>query len=187
MNTIPTLLRSRSTNLQDQLRCELNVIAAPHAKLLPSNMDIDENTSATEVIDGPDNIANSDQRAEGLAEYTAQDAVDIGDGEESDNTREVLILQRAARRHILRHVEEDSADALTIGRQRLFKLCKATANAVHVKYQKIYLGPVPHLLLCLEWIIHHARGSKNAIKAQRAKATTLQELSDLRTQHKEMR
>lgn len=144
--------------------------------------------------DSPDDIPSDDQQStEGLAEYTAQDAVDAGDGEGPDKTKEALVVQMAARRYILKYtqseehyVEENSNGALTKGRDRLFKSCKASAKAVHVKYRKFYLGPVPHLLLCLEWIITHAQDSKNAIKARRVEAT-LQEKSDLIVQHKLMR
>ena len=151
--------------------------------------------SATHEIDGPNDIpASGDQQTtEGLAEYTAQDAVRVGDGEERDRTKEARIIQKAARRYILKdtqaeelYIEENSNYALTKGRNRLFKSCKASAKAVHAKYRKFYLGPVPHLLLSLEWIAMRAQDSKNAIKAQRVGAT-LQEKSDLIIQHKLMR
>ena len=186
MYTIPNMLRSRSTTRQDLRRGGVDVITAPHPNSGPSVTRIVGHTSAAQGIDDPGEMASGDHQVEGLVEYTAQDAVDTGDGEEPDKTKEARIIQRATRRHILKHVEENSTDAQTIGRQRLFKLCKASANAVHVKYRKIYLGPVPHLLLCLEWITNQARGMKNTIKAQRADAT-LQELSDLIARHKEMR
>lgn len=153
-------------------------------------------TSAAQGIDDPDGISSGDQQTtEGLAEYTAQDAVDVGDGEEADKTKEARTIQKAARRYILKdtqveehYTEEISNDALLKGRNRLFKSCKASAKAVHVKYRKVYLGPLPHLLLCLEWIVTRAQDSKNAIKARRDEATvTLQERSDLIVQHKLMR
>jgi hypothetical protein len=150
--------------------------------------------SAAHGIDRPDDIPREDQQTtEGLAEYTAQDAVDVGDGEEPDKTKEARVIQKAARRYILKdtqvdehYIEGNSNDALTKGRNRLFKSCKASAKAVHVKYRKIYLGLVPHLLLCLEWIVTRAQDSKNAIKARRVEAT-LQEKSDLIAEHKLMR
>ena len=153
------------------------------------------NASAAHGIEGPDDIPSGDQQtAEGLAEYTAQDAVDVGDGEEPDRTKEARVIQKAARRYLLKdtqadepHIEENSDDALTKGRNRLFKSCKTSARAVHVKYRKFYLGPLPHLLLCLEWIVTRAQDSKDAIiKAQRIEAT-LQVKSDLIVQHKLMR
>ena len=151
--------------------------------------------SVAHEIDSPDDIPSGDQQGtEGLAEYTAQDAVDVGDGGEADKTKEARVIQKAARRYILkdiqaeeRYIEENSNNALTKGRNRLFKSCRASAKAVHVKYRKIYLGPLPHLLLCLEWIATRAQDSKNAIKARRVEATLLQEKSDLIEQHKLMR
>lgn len=130
-------------------------------------------------------MPSGDQRVEGLTEYTAQDAIEASDGEEPDRTKEALKIQRAARR-LLKHIET-SNDALTIGRQRLFKSCKASANNVHVKYRKIYLGPVPHLLLCLEWLVTRTQGLKTAIKRRREQATLLQEKLDLSTEHKQKR
>jgi hypothetical protein len=150
--------------------------------------------SAAYGIGNPDDIPSGDQQiTEGLAEYTAQDAVGVDYGEEPDKTKEARVIQKAARRYILKdtqaeeyYIEENSIDSLTKGRNRLFKSCKSSAKAVHVKYRKVYLGPVPHLRLCLEWIVTRAQDSKNAMKARRVEAT-LQEKSDLILQHKLMR
>ncbi|KAI9453671.1 hypothetical protein BJY52DRAFT_1153029, partial [Lactarius psammicola] len=126
--------------------------------------------SATNGID-----RMGDRHIEGVAEYSADDAVDICDGEGPDRSKEALIIQRAARRYLLKRIDGSSDDKLKIGRDRLFKACKASASAVHARYRKVYLGPLPHLLLCLEWIISSANASKGTIKARRAEAT-LQEL-----------
>jgi hypothetical protein len=147
---------------------------------------VGHNTSPAAGIDGPGEIRGDDQGAQELAEYTDQEATNAVHGEEPDKTKEALIIQKAARRYISKHIEDGSNNALTLGRQRLFKSCKATANDVHVKYRKIYLGPVPHLLLCLEWIVTQAQSMRTAIKGRRAEAT-LQELLDLIVEHKEMR
>lgn len=177
---------------QDHHPHGVDVGAASHADSESFIMTIG-NASASHGIDSPDDIPSGDQQTtEGFAEYTAQGAVDVGDGEEPDKTKEARVIQKAARRYILKaedpHIEENfnDRDALAKGRNRLFKSCKASAKVVHVKYRKIYLGPVPHLLLCLEWIVTRAQDSKNAIKAQRVEAT-LQEKSDLIVQHKLMR
>ncbi|KAH8984684.1 hypothetical protein EDB92DRAFT_2117028 [Lactarius akahatsu] len=111
------------------------------------------------------------------AEYFEDDAFDIGDGEGPDRSREALIIQKAVRRYLL----NSSSDKLKAKRDRHFEACKASADAVHARYRKIYLGPVPHLLLCLEWIISSAQQSKDTIKARRREAT-LQELEDLTSQ-----
>ena len=136
--------------------------------------------TATDRIDG-----TSDQHVEAVADYSADDAVDNGDGEGPDRSKEALIIQRAARRHLLKGTEGNPDDKLKIGRDRLFKDCKASASAVHPRYRKIYLGPLPHLLLCLEWIISSAQASKRTIKARRA-GSTLQELSDLTSEQTHM-
>ena len=142
-------------------------------------------TSAADGINSAEDIPSGNRRGEGLVEYAAQDA---DDGEELDWANEVEIIQRAARRHFFRETEEQSTDALKRGRNRLFRLCRASANAVHAKYRKIYLGPVPHLLLCVEWIVTHAQESKDAFKARRKQVgMTLQEKSDLIIQHKHIR
>ncbi|KAH9985770.1 hypothetical protein BJV77DRAFT_1031292 [Russula vinacea] len=91
-------------------------------------------------------------------------------------------------------------NAFTNERHRLFESCKASANTVHAKYRKFYLGPVPHLLLCVEWIVTRAQHLRNAIEARQVEATleekfetleeqseTLEEKSDLTVQHKKMR
>jgi len=187
MNTIPDVLQSHPTNFQSHHHRMADNITESHANSSPYGMThIGNNASHADGTDSVGDVSSGDQRGEDLVEYTAQDAVAAGDGEESDKTKEVVVIQRAARRHLLKHVEESSNDALTIGRQRLFKLCKASANDVHVKYRKIYLGPIPHLLLCLEWIVTRTQDSKIVIKGQRAEAT-LQELSELMIEHKEIR
>jgi len=140
-------------------------------------------TSDAPGVDSLIDIPSVDRRAEGLAEYTAQDA---DDSDETDRTKEVIVIQRAARHHFFKDIEEHSSNALKKGRNRLFKSCKASVHAVHAKYRKTYLGPVPHLLLCVEWIVTRAQGSKNGIKARRVEAT-LQEKSDLMVQHKQIR
>ncbi|KAI9453661.1 hypothetical protein BJY52DRAFT_1418183 [Lactarius psammicola] len=132
---------------------------------------------ATGGTDGTGDLTAS-QRFEEVAEYSADDVPDTGDGEGSDRLKEALIIQRAARRYLLKHVEGGSSDELKIGRDRHFEACKASANAVHARYRKIYLGPIPHLLLCLEWVISSAQAPMGAIKARHAEAT-LQELSVL--------
>jgi hypothetical protein len=186
-NTIPDVLRSRPTNFQHRHHRGADNITDGHTNSSPYGIaHIGNNASHADGTDSRGDVSNDDQRGEDLVEYTAQDAAAAGDGEEPDRTKEAVVIQRAARRHLLKHVEESSNDALIIGRQRLFKFCKASANDVHVKYRKIYLGPIPHLLLCLEWIANRAQESKNAIKGRRAEAT-LQELSELIVEHKEIR
>jgi len=186
-NTISDVLQSHTTNFQSHHHRGADNITDTHANSSPYGMTrIGNNAPRADGTDSVCDVSNGDQRGEDLAEYTAQDAVAVGDGEGPDKTKEVVVIQRAARRHLFKHVEESSDDALTIGRQRLFKLCKASANDVHVKYRKFYLGPIPHLILCLEWIVTRAQDSKNAIKGRRAEAT-LQELSELIIEHKEIR
>ena len=167
----------------------------PHRVDVSTSSRADSGSSVMSIgIDSPDDMPTDDQQTtEGLSGYTVQDAVDVGDGEERDKTKEARVIQKAVRRYILKdiqaeehYIEENSNDALTKGRNRLFKSCKASARGVHVKYRKIYRGPLPHLLLCLEWIVMRAQDSKNAIKARREKVT-LQEKSDLIVQHKLMR
>jgi hypothetical protein len=185
MNDIPELLRSYSTNLQNHHRRRVEVWIGSHVKSGPSSRLVVGRTPATDKIESPGDISGGDGRAEGLAEYAAQD-VDADDGEEPDRTKEAIIIQRAARRHFFKDAEGYASDTSTKGRHRVFKSCKVTAKAVHAKYRKLYLGPVPHLLLCVEWIATRAQDSKNAIKARRVKAT-MQEKSDLMAQHKKMR
>ncbi|KAH9017010.1 hypothetical protein EDB85DRAFT_2203580 [Lactarius pseudohatsudake] len=132
--------------------------------------------TATDGIDGTGDLT-SYQRGEEAAEYSEDDAFDLGDGEGPDRSREALIIQKAVRRYLL----NSSSDKLKTKRDRHFEACKASADAVHARYRKFYLGPVPHLLLCLEWIISSAQLSKDTIKARRREAT-LQELEDLTSQ-----
>ncbi|KAH9172875.1 hypothetical protein EDB89DRAFT_2229121 [Lactarius sanguifluus] len=173
INSIPNALQPRSGDLP-------TITIDPHENAGGSYA---ATAGQVGAIDGIDGIG--DEHVEGAAEYSGDDAVDVGDGEGPDKSKEAVIIQRAARRYLLKCIEPSSDDKLKIGRDRLFKACKASASAVHARYRKIYLGPVPHLLLCLEWIISSVRASKGTIKARRAGAT-LQELSDLTFQQTEL-
>ena len=175
MNSIPIILQSRH-------RDHSSATFVPHENTGGSYAATVGQAAATDEADG----TPSDQRVEGAAGYSADDAVDMGDVEGPERSREALIIQMAARRYLQKRIEGSSDDKLKIGRDRLFKACKASASAVHVRYQKIYLGPIPHLLLCLEWIISSTQASKGKIKARRAEAT-LQELSDLTLEQTEMK
>ena len=187
MNTISDVLQSCPTNFQyHHHRGAGNITISPANSNPYSMTHIRNNATRADGTNSLGDVSSGDQRGEDLVEYTAQDAVAAGDKEEPDKTKAAVVIQRATRRHLLKHVEENPNDALTIGRRRLFKLCKASTDDIHVKYRKIYLGPIPHLLLCLEWIVTRAQDSKNAIKGQRAEAT-LQELSELIGEHKEIR
>ncbi|KAH8981163.1 hypothetical protein EDB86DRAFT_3051652, partial [Lactarius hatsudake] len=134
--------------------------------------------TATDGIDGTGDMTNF-QRGEEAVEYSEDDAFDIGDGEGPDRSREALIIQKAVRRYLLKH---SSGDKLKTKRDRHFEACKASANAVHARYRNIYLGPVPHLLLCLEWIISSAKLSKDRMKVRHREATLQQELEVLTSQ-----
>ena len=184
MSAIPNVLRSYSTDRQGYHPSKIDAIIDTHEHPGGSSMTTAGHGSATDRIDGMD-ILNGDERAEGMVEYSANDAVDAG-GEEPDKTIEALVIQRAARRYLIKRGEGRSNDILTVGRDRLFRTCKTSARDVHLRYRKIYLGPVPHLLLCVEWIATRAQALKNSIKTRRTDAT-LQELSDLIAQQKEMR
>lgn len=188
MNTIPDVLRPCITDLGDHhLNQDGGATASPASFRPPNVTSVGHDPSHANGTDGLGDIPSSDQGGvEGFTEYTAQDAVDPGDGEEFDKTKAVQVIQRAARHHILKQIEESSNDTLTIGRHRLFKSCKASATVVHVKYRKTYLGPVPHLLLCLDWLVTRAQSSRADIKRWRAEATVLQEKLDLTREHKLM-
>jgi len=180
MKSIPDALRSHPTNRKDYKRRGFDIINASHS-----------NSPAAGRIDDPGDISSGEQRSEGLAEYSAQDAIDDGDKEEPDRTKEAKAIQKAFRRHNYRRLaakkdEDNSKDPLRIGRNRLFNECMASVNTVHVKYRKLYLGPLPHLLLCLEWVVTRTQCSKVSIKIRRAEAT-LQEISELMAQYKEIR
>jgi hypothetical protein len=185
MNTIPNVLQSYPTDHQDHHPSRIDTITDSNENPGGSGMTTTGHGPAADRIDGVD-IFEGDERAEGIAEYSVDDAVDTSKGEEPDRTIEALIIQRAARRHMLKRIEGISNDTLTIGRDRLFKACKKSVHDVHRRYRKIYLGPVPHLLLCVEWIATRAQYRKNIIKARRRDAT-LQELSDLIAQQPQMR
>jgi hypothetical protein len=172
------------------------IVLHPHPGDHPSiTVDSQENPglsyAAAARLDTATDGANgtpSDQHIEGGAEYSADDAVDVDDTEGPDRSKEALIIQKAVRQYLQKRIEGSSDDKLKIGRDRLFKACRACASAVHARYRKIFLGPVPHLLLCLEWIISSAQASKGTIKARRADSeATLQELSDLTLEQMQMR
>jgi len=173
---IPNLLRSHPGNDAITTNVSHENTGGPHV------------ATAGQVTDGIDEAdeLTGYQLVEKAVEYSADDAVDMGDGEGPDRSREAIVIQRAVRRYLLKFSEGSSKDEMKTRRDRLFKLCSASANAVHARYRKIYLGPVPHLLLCLDWIILSAQAEKVTIKARRKDATlpsqALSDLSTLQTQ-----
>lgn len=174
MKTIPILLQSRSHPGDHPIKT-----AVSHDNTSPSHPENAGQLAALdEVQETRDLSGNQLESLEEVAEYSADDVANIGEGEGPDRSKEALIIQRAVRRYLQNRIEADPDDKLKTKRDGFFNACKASASAVHARYQKIYLGPVPHLLLCLEWIISRAQRSKRAIKARRADAT-LQALSDL--------
>ena len=171
MNTIPNLLQSR----QGDHPITTIGTGGSHAAIagqVTARVGID-------VTGDPTGYQHVEEAAEDSA-----DTVDIDDGQGPDKLKETLIIQRAACRYFLNRIEGSSNDKLNINYH--FEACKASANAVPAGYRMIYLGPVPHLLLCLEWIISCAQGSKDKIKARRAEATP-QMLLDLSSRQTQMR
>jgi hypothetical protein len=186
MDNIPDELQSRPLDLQEHLHpIEIEVIADSNENSGGSGVMMAGHESAAEGRDLVV-IPDGDEHAEWKAAYSANnDSSETGE-EESNETNSAVVIQRAARRYILERAEESSPDTLTKERNRLFRACKASANTVHARYRKIYLGPVPHLLLCLRWIAIRAQASMDIPKNQ-CTESTFQELPDLTDQQKHMR
>ncbi|KAI0247856.1 hypothetical protein BJV78DRAFT_1285222 [Lactifluus subvellereus] len=183
MEAIPNVLQSCSSDRQDDLPSGIDVITDSHESPGVSGTITAKHISAADGIDEVDDTPDGDKLTEGVAK---DDAVDAGEGEVSDRTNEALVIQRALRRHMLKRIEESPGDTLTIERNRLFRACKASANAVHSRYRNIYLGPVPHLLLCLGWIFTRTQASKGITKGAQHPETTLQVSADLTVQQNQM-
>ena len=182
VKNIPNLLQSRS-----HPGGHPTTTAISHDNTSPSRSEIAGQLAALDEVQETRDLSGDQlERLGEVAEYSAEDVANIGEGEGPDKSKEALIIQRAVRRYLQKRIEADSDDKLTTKRDGFFNACKASASAVHARYQKIYLGPVPHLLLCLEWIISRAQRSKRAIKARRADAT-LQALSDLSSQQTQIK
>jgi hypothetical protein len=182
MKARPNLLQSRSHPGDHPV-----ITAVSHEDTRLSRSDIaGQPIVLAKVYKTRDLSGNQLERLEEAAEHSAQVVDNIGDGEGTDRSKEALIIQRAVRRYLQKCIEASPDDKLKTGRDRLFEACKVSASAVHAGYRKIYLGPVPHLLLCLDWIIARAQASKRKIKARRGDAT-LKELSDLDSQQTQIR
>ncbi|TFY53518.1 hypothetical protein EVG20_g10077, partial [Dentipellis fragilis] len=78
------------------------------------------------------------------------------------------------------HNKGQPKEGLPAARQRLFRECRthASAPAIHGPYRCLYLGPLPHLLLCLEWTLNQAKMVKKHAKRQMVK-TGLHELDEV--------
>jgi hypothetical protein len=186
IDDIPDELRSRPLDLQEHLHpIKIDIIADSKENSGGSGVTMAGHDSATGGHDWVD-ILDGGEHAEWKAAHLANDDIIEAGEEESDETHSAVVIQRAARRYILERAEESSPETLTKERNRLYRACKASANTVHARYRKIYLGPVPHLLLCLGWIATRAQASMDLAKNQRTEPT-LQELPDLTDQQKLMR
>jgi hypothetical protein len=182
MKAIPNLLQSRSDRGDHPI-----TTSGSHEDTRLSRPEIPGKlTVVAEVHEARDLSGNQLERLEEAAEYSANAVDNIGGGEEPDRSKEALIIQRAVRSYLQKCIEASPDDKLKTGRDRLFEACKVSVSAVHTGYRKIYFGPVPHLLLCLDWIIARAQASKRKIKARRGDAT-LKELSDLDSQQTQIR
>lgn len=182
MKTIPNLLQSRSDPGDHPIT---TAVSRENTRL--SRPEIAGQVTVVDEVHATRDLSGAQlERLEEAAEYSADDVATIGDGGGPDRSKEALIIQRAVRRYLQKCIEASPDDKLKTGRDRLFEACKVTASAVHAGYRKIYLGPVPHLLLCLEWIVSRAQASKATIKARCANAT-LQGLSDLTLQQTQIK
>jgi hypothetical protein len=166
MSDIPNVLQSSPMALQGHHHRN-TIDAITNSKENPggSGITLAGHGSAADGLDWAD-IADGDERATGIVEYPVNDAHGAGEGEESRKTNGALVIQRAARRYILKRMQENFHDTLTKARNRCFRVCKASANTVHARYRKTYLGPVPHLILCLGWIVTRAQASMNIAMTQ---------------------
>ena len=182
MGAIPKLLQSYRTDFQYHLPLSgIDLIIDPNERSEGPGTTLVGRSSTADGLDWPNtSMPCANERMEG---YRKNDAVDADSGEEADRVNKALIYQRAVRRHTPECIEETPRD---IERNRLFTACKASANTVHVRYREIYLGPVPHLLLCLGWIATRAQASMNIPTIQRTDSS-VQGLSDLTDQQKRMR
>lgn len=76
------------------------------------------------------------------------------------------VFQLAYHRLLLRRGKEDEGP-LAIKRNRLFLECLSAAERIQWErrhYRYLFLGPLPHLLLCLEKANNHAYNVKNRLK-----------------------
>ena len=173
MNAIPNLLQPRPGD-------HSITTIGPREITGGSDRAITGQVAVTDGIAGTGDLTGY-QRVDEASGDSAGGIVDIGDGE---GLKAGLVIERAVRRYFLKQTERSLNDKLKIGYH--FEACKKFVHNVHAGYRMIYLGPVPHLLLCLEWIISCAQESKDTIKARCAKAT-LQKLSDLTSQQTQIR
>ena len=105
------------------------------------------------------------------AETLAQ-PVDVAEHEEEIATftqsqrAAAKVFQHAYQRLIQRRGQGEE-NPLAIKRSRLFLKCLSAAEEIHWKqrrYRFLFLGPLPHLLLCLEKANNHAYSTKNRLK-----------------------
>ncbi|KAA1475419.1 hypothetical protein DENSPDRAFT_842194 [Dentipellis sp. KUC8613] len=71
-------------------------------------------------------------------------------------------------------------EGLPAARQRLYRECLSVDDDARIqgRYRYLYLGPLPHLLLCLEWTLNKAKSVKAHAKRQMSKVT-LHELDEV--------
>ena len=76
------------------------------------------------------------------------------------------VIQLAYQRFI-KHRGQEDVDPLATQRNRLFLECRSAAEKIQWErrcYRFLFLGPLPHLLLCLEKANNHAHNTKNRLK-----------------------
>ncbi|TFY66231.1 hypothetical protein EVG20_g4858 [Dentipellis fragilis] len=107
------------------------------------------------------------------AHFAANRATGISDSQEQAARR----IQKAARQ-MLRRMKARPQNGRAAALQRLFRTCKAESeHLAKVSYRAIYLGPLPHLLLCLEWMLNKLKEVKAHAK-RKSDQLNLQELTE---------
>ena len=131
-------------------------------------------------------VMNSTTAIETIANSALPVTIELPSEEKIHATRvfETAYRKVLARRHKTTKTVEEAS------RTSFFEACLVEASKMDWPYggyyRKLFLGPLPHLLVCLGWILSYATKAKDKAK-KRYKVATHQELDDIGKKMTEMK
>jgi len=122
-------------------------------------------------VEGNDDDVREDVDVEAVSLAMSSNPV-VGDSYSQEHAEAASRIQRVYRLHCSKR-KAGAKGELLMRRNRLFCECLTASlrmNFPYPCYRKLYLGPLPHILVCLEGILKYAQSSKSNVKKRLGKS-----------------
>jgi hypothetical protein len=180
---IPEIMRSGSGHLPSSLNPDAAAFV-PRRVTSAINPDVEESGNR---VDNDDAQHTTEVDVEAISRAVPSDAVPVA--EYSEKQREAILRISLAYQRLRSKRQAESKGGVTATRNILFKDCLTklpTLNFPRPYYRLLFLGPLPHILLCLAAAHNYARNSKSDVRRrmQDAKHEEYEELMDNQTKYR---